>query len=111
MYRTSYWYVANPVFWIMGFTYVYVLLLNNGQLYIGLTDNLKRRVAEHRIGKVKSTKGRKLIALVYYEAYLVKSDADKRERYFKTTKGKRVLRLQLKGYFGGMPEWLNGAVC
>ena len=78
------------------FYYVYVLLLNSGQLYVGVTANLRRRYREHRRGKVASTRLRRPLELIYFEAYLRKSDAERRERYLKTTKGKRALRLQLK---------------
>ncbi|HRY63396.1 MAG TPA: GIY-YIG nuclease family protein, partial [Patescibacteria group bacterium] len=36
--------------------YVYVLLLNNNDLYKGSTDDLKRRFKEHQFGKVESTR-------------------------------------------------------
>lgn len=76
--------------------YLYILLLKNQQLYTGATDDLKRRFSEHQSGKVKSTKNRRPIKLIYYEAYLLKSDALRREKFLKTTEGKRLLRLQIK---------------
>jgi len=33
---------------------------------------------------------------MFYEAFILEKDAKRREKYFKTTKGKRVLRLMLK---------------
>jgi len=75
--------------------YVYVLY-NGKRFYIGLTADLKRRLSEHRSGKVKSTQDRKNLRLIFYEAFIDKADAERRERYFKTTKGKRSLRLILK---------------
>jgi len=39
------------------------------------------------------------LKLIFYEAYLVKSDAQRREMYLKTTKGKRALKLMLADYF------------
>jgi putative endonuclease len=80
------------------FYYVYVLKLNNGQLYVGLTSDLKRRYNEHSKGKVKATRRRRPLELIYCEAYRVKKDAEKRERYLKSTKGKRTLKLQLHNY-------------
>ncbi|MEA1926507.1 MAG: GIY-YIG nuclease family protein, partial [Patescibacteria group bacterium] len=38
--------------------YVYILLLNNLQIYTGCTSNLKRRVEEHKLGKSKFTSKR-----------------------------------------------------
>jgi putative endonuclease len=59
--------------------YVYVLKSKkDGNCYIGSTNNLKRRFAEHNLGKVFSTKYRIPFEIVYYEAY--KSETDARER-------------------------------
>ena len=95
--------------------YVYILHLNNGKLYTGITDNLKRRITEHRGGKVTSTRYLLPAKLIHYEAYLVEEDANRRERYLKTTEGKRFLRQQLKVFFqqtyGEVPERLKGPRC
>ena len=77
-------------------TYLYILLLKNNRLYKGLTDDLRRRFAEHKRGKVKSTKNLRPIKLIYYEAYLNKKYVTRREKFLKTTKGRRLLRQQLK---------------
>ena len=76
--------------------FVYILLLKNRNLYAGYTDNLKRRLTEHLAGKVKSTNHRRPLKLIYYEAFISKKDAKRREKYFKTTKGKSTLRLMLR---------------
>jgi putative endonuclease len=77
--------------------YVYVLKsLKDLKLYIGKTANLKRRFNEHQKGKVKSTKNRRPLSLIFYEAFAIKGDAAKRERYFKTSKGKVSLGLMLR---------------
>ena len=76
--------------------YVYVLLCNDGKLYTGYSANLKDRVACHMSGKVSSTKPRLPVKLVFYEAYILKSDAQRREKYLKTTNGKRALKLMLR---------------
>jgi len=76
--------------------YVYLLLLKNNQIYTGITQNLKQRLSEHINGKVKSTARRRPLKLIHYEAYLLKSDALRREKFLKTTEGKRLLRQQLK---------------
>lgn len=73
----------------------YVLKLSNGDLYKGSTSNLRQRIAQHKIGKVNSTKN-KNPKLIHYECYLRKSDAERRERFLKTTEGKRLLKQQLK---------------
>jgi len=77
--------------------FVYVLLSHkDGNLYCGYTSDLNRRLSEHHRGNSKSTAWRRPLSLVFYESYLSKSDALRREQYFKTTQGKRVLRLMLK---------------
>ena len=76
--------------------YVYILLLKNGQHYTDYAKDLTIRVSEHKRGKVKSTAKRLPVKLIYYEAYLLKSDAQRRERFLKTTEGKRLLRMQLR---------------
>ena len=75
--------------------YLYVLFLSNGNLYKGTTSDLKRRISEHKRGKVISTKG-KNPKLIHYEAYLLKSDVERREKYLKTTEGRRLIKQQIR---------------
>jgi putative endonuclease len=64
--------------------YVYILKsLKDDNLYIGSTNDLKRRMEEHNSGKVFSTKIRRPFKLVYYEAYLSEQAARKREHNLK----------------------------
>lgn len=78
---------------IPGFWYVYVLRsLTDGQFYVGTTRSLRRRVAQHSWGQNASTAKRLPFELVYFEGHLNRTDALRRERYFKTTKGKVTLR-------------------
>ncbi len=51
---------------------------------------------EHQKGKVESTQYLRPIKLIGYEAYLLKSDALRREKFLKTTEGKRLFRQQYK---------------
>lgn len=60
--------------------FVYILKsLKDNNLYIGYTNNLKRRLKEHNSGGVQSTNLRKPLKLIYYEAYLSEKDAKHRE--------------------------------
>ena len=60
--------------------YVYVLKSTVKEYhYIGSTEDLRRRVAEHNSGKTKSIKHLIPFRLVYYEAYTKKTLARKRE--------------------------------
>ncbi len=77
--------------------YVYVLKsLKNKKIYIGRTQDLKRRIKEHSQGKVWTTKRLLPIKLVFYEAFSSKQDAIRRERYFKTSKGKNSLKIIIR---------------
>jgi putative endonuclease len=82
--------------------YVYMSTsLADGGLYIGCTKDLKNRIKTHQSGKVKSTRRRLPVKLIYYEACLNEKDAFHRENYLKSTYGRRYLRNRLKGYFIG----------
>ena len=64
--------------------YVYILKsIKDKKLYIGYPNDLQRRIQEHMDGKVKSTKHRRQIELVYYEAYKSEEDAKEREKQLK----------------------------
>ena len=79
--------------------YVYILKSKkDGQFYAGYTADLKRRFELHNKGKVESTKYRRPLELVYYEVCLNKEDALHREKYLKTTYGKRYIRSRIKHY-------------
>ena len=79
--------------------YVYVLeSLQDRKTYTGYTNDLKRRLKEHRDGKTFSTKFRLPFKLIYFEACLSSTDAKRRENYLKTTQGRRFLGLRLKHY-------------
>ncbi len=79
--------------------YIYILLLNNNQIYTGFTENLKRRLREHCGGKVASTIKRRPLKLIHYEAYFLKQDALRREKFLKTSDGKKFLKQQLAVLF------------
>ncbi|MCG2710859.1 MAG: GIY-YIG nuclease family protein [Candidatus Omnitrophica bacterium] len=77
--------------------HVYVLIsLKDKRFYIGFSEDVLQRVKEHNSGKNVSTKNRRPFKLVYYESHLSKQDAMKRERYFKTAKGKTTLKQVLR---------------
>ena len=71
---------------------VYILLSEkDNKRYIGFTHNLERRLTEHNSGKVKSTKNRIPLKVIYTEEFVLKSDAMKREKQIKSKKGKFVI--------------------
>ena len=69
--------------------------------YTGWTQDLKLRFKQHNEGKVESTKDRRPLELIYYEACLDKNDATYREKYLKTYHGKAYIRKRLRSYLTG----------
>lgn len=80
--------------------YVYVLQSKQTKkCYTGYSSNLKERMKDHFSHSVHTTKRMGELVLIFYEAYLLKSDTQRREMYLKTTNGKRALKLMLADYF------------
>lgn len=81
----------------MQFWYVYVLRsLKDHMFYIGSTNDLRRRLKQHQRGENISTAKRLPVELIYFEGHKSKEDVLRREKYFKTTKGKVTLRQVLR---------------
>lgn len=84
----------------MMFYYIYILKsLKDNLLYTGYTSDLKKRLEEHNSGKVVSTKNRLPLKLVYFEGCINQQDATHREKYLKTSWGKRYLKERMKNYY------------
>lgn len=69
--------------------------------YVGYTKDIENRVFYHNSGKVTSTKNRRPLILIYYELCLNQKDATHREKYLKTSWGKRYIKTRLKNYLTG----------
>ena len=79
--------------------YVYILKSSrDGNFYIGCSNDLKKRIALHNAGKVEATKFRSPLILVYYEAFLNKSDAFAKEKWLKSGWGRNYIKRNLKNY-------------
>jgi len=75
---------------------VYILFSERDkQLYTGYTSNIEKRIINHNSGGTISTRNRAPLKLIFCEFYLFKEDAEKREKYFKTTMGKKAIKLML----------------
>ena len=75
---------------------VYILLSEKDYLlYTGFTTNLSNRIDCHNSGGNKSTAPRRPLKLIFCEYYLFEENARKREMYFKTTMGKKAIKLML----------------
>lgn len=84
----------------MKYYYVYVLQsLTRKSLYIGYSKDINKRLIEHNEGKSKATKPFRPYKLIYFEAFIKKSDAKSREIYLKSGWGRRTLNKLLKYYF------------
>lgn len=80
--------------------YVYILTSQfDGKLYIGYTPDLKSRIKKHNSGYVTSTRNRRPLKLVYYEAFINRIDAKKREIFLKSGKGHDQLKVQLENSY------------
>ena len=72
--------------------YVYVLQSGKDkELYVGCTQDLKKRLILHNAKKVLATKRRAPLRIIYYEAFLNKHDAFVREKFLKTGWGRNQL--------------------
>lgn len=80
----------------------YVYLLENQKdksWYIGYSANLKKRISDHMSGNgAQTTKRKGGWVLIYYEAYLNEKDAKGRERFLKSSSGRKYLKNQLNNY-------------
>ncbi len=75
--------------------YVYFLKLSNGNIYVGSTNDLKRRFKSHQSGIVESTKAFFPVILKSYIAVDTECHARELEKYFKSGSGKAVAMKRL----------------
>ena len=78
-------------------TYVYLIesVHLRQQHYVGITDDLKRRLAEHNEGKSPHTRKFKPWQLVAYTGFANELTAQAYEKYLKTGSGKTFLKRHL----------------
>jgi len=75
----------------MFFVYAIKSTIRN-YIYVGLTNNIERRITEHNKGENRSTKPYKPFLLIYSEEWETREQARRREKYFKTGIGKEFLK-------------------
>jgi len=74
-------------------TYTYILKsVNYSKTYVGCTTDLERRLREHNSGESTFTKRFKPWELIYKEEFVNISDARKREKYFKSSSGRKKIK-------------------
>lgn len=73
--------------------FVYVLKSDiDDRFYVGLTQDVEKRLKEHNFGKTRSTKGYRPWKLIHVEEYPDRSTARDREKYLKSGYGKQWLK-------------------
>jgi putative endonuclease len=89
----------------MGKAFIYVLrCLDNcldNRLYIGSTRNIDSRIKAHKRGRVKTTKSRQPVELIYFEETEDYTKARKRELYLKSGTGRDWLKKKMEGCQSG----------
>jgi len=70
--------------------YVYLIQsLKDESTYTGYTDDVKKRLRAHNLGKVSYSSKHKPFRIAYFEAYLSEKDARRREQLLKKKGGQR----------------------
>jgi putative endonuclease len=82
--------------------FAYIMASRSGVLYTGITNDLKRRVSEHKAGKVPGfTSKYRVTQLVYFERYTDVREAIAREKEIKGwRRAKKIALLETLN-----PEW------
>ena len=85
--------------------FVYVIeSLSDQTWYTGIALNTENRLKEHNAGKNRFTKGHLPWKIIYTESHPDWTAARLKEKYLKTSAGKRWLRNILKGSAGSLPD-------
>jgi putative endonuclease len=76
--------------------------LKNSKIYVGSTSKApKDRVDEHNRGTNSWSKLNKPLQLIYYEEFVCKEDALKREKFYKSGFGKKIKYAIIREIEGG----------
>ena len=77
--------------------YVYILKSKStNKTYVGYTNNLKRRLTEHNSGKSIYTSRFMPWEIIYEEEFDDELEARKKEKYYKSSAGRRKIKILLK---------------
>ncbi len=73
--------------------FVYAITsLSRSYIYVGLSDDVERRIGEHQGGKNKTTKPYRPFSLILVETFETRIEARQREKYLKSGVGKQFLK-------------------
>jgi putative endonuclease len=75
----------------MYYTYVIKSSIRN-YIYVGISNNVERRIEEHNSGKNKTTKPYKPFMLLHTEEFSNRIEARAREKWFKSGEGKEFIK-------------------
>jgi len=76
--------------------YTYILYSrSHNRFYKGHCNDLERRLREHNNGRTKSNKAFRPWEIIYFETFDNEKDAILREKYFKTSAGRRFLKKKI----------------
>ncbi len=85
------------------FYYVYILQSQkNNSLYIGYTSDLRKRFKQHNNGESQATKSFRPYKLIFYEAFLNRTDAKNREIYLKGGYGRKTINGLMRKHLSGI---------
>ncbi len=73
--------------------YAYILISEKtGRKYFGSSEDVERRLALHNAGKIRSTKAHRPYRILYFEDFATRSEAYRRELFFKSIEGYKYLK-------------------
>jgi len=80
--------------------YLYILVnKNKTRAYTGVTDDVPKRLCEHNKGRVKSSRPFRPYQVVHTERFQTLAEARKKEKFFKSSTGRRKLKALLLNCF------------
>lgn len=77
--------------------YVYILLNEaKTRTYVGVADDVGKRLGDHNSGRVKSSRPYCPYKVIHTESFVTLSEARQKEKFYKSTTGRRRLREMLE---------------
>ena len=76
---------------ILNMAFVYILKTSKNSYYIGSTDDFEVRLKYHQSGRVKSTKDKLPVRLVFKEFHQNKAEAQRKEYKIKSWKSRKMI--------------------
>ena len=72
--------------------YVYILKGSNGKFYKGITNNIEKRLYQHKLGQNKTTKNMVSFELIHVELSKNRIEARKLEKFLKNGFGREIIK-------------------